>query len=101
MTLSRGETRMTTSTVPLAATIFYRDVPLMPSAGENGVIKPLDKNAQKLIAWRLKDVSRDDSRVLLEHMPTCANCHSFTADGTFSLTGTHDVRIRAIGAEGG
>lgn len=79
--LSRGETRVSTSTVPLAAMIFYRDVPLMPSAGENGVIKPLDKNAQKLIAWRWKDVSRDDSRVLLEHMPTCANCHSFTADG--------------------
>jgi len=79
--VSRGSTTLTTSIHPLAATVFYRDVPLMPSAGENGVIKPLDKTAQKLIAWRLKDVSRDDSRVLLEHMPTCANCHSFPADG--------------------
>ncbi|HET9299731.1 MAG TPA: tetratricopeptide repeat protein, partial [Candidatus Polarisedimenticolaceae bacterium] len=60
---------------------FYRDVPLMPSATEEGVIKPLDQSAQPLIAWRLKDLSRDDSRVLLTGMPSCANCHSFSADG--------------------
>jgi tetratricopeptide (TPR) repeat protein len=61
--------------------LFYRDVPLMPSAGKDGVIKPLDQSALPLIAWRLKDISRPDSRVLLEEMPTCANCHSFSADG--------------------
>ncbi|HEX5042810.1 MAG TPA: tetratricopeptide repeat protein [Candidatus Polarisedimenticolaceae bacterium] len=79
--VSRGSIPFTTSTDPLRAPIFYRDVPLMPSATEEGVIKPLDQSAQPLIAWRLKDVSRDDSRVLLTGMPSCANCHSFSADG--------------------
>ena len=65
----------------MGAPIFYRDVPLMPSATKEGVIKPLDKNAQPLIAWRLKDIGRTDSRVLLKDMPTCANCHSFSRDG--------------------
>lgn len=79
--LSRGVVRFETSSDPVGAPIFYRDVPLMPSAGKDGVIKPLDQTASPLIAWRLKDVGRDDSRLLLSDMPTCANCHSFSADG--------------------
>lgn len=79
--LSRGRVSLTTSRDPVGAPIFYRDVPLMPSQTEEGVIKPLAKGALPLIAWRLKDVSRADSRVLLTDMPTCANCHSFSADG--------------------
>jgi tetratricopeptide (TPR) repeat protein len=79
--LSRGQLRLTTSRDPVGAPIFYRDVPLMPSQTEEGVIKPLAKGALPLIAWRLKDVSRADSRVLLTDMPTCANCHSFSSDG--------------------
>jgi tetratricopeptide (TPR) repeat protein len=79
--VSRGTAALTTSTDPVGAPIFYRDVPLMPSEGKDGVIKPLDKNSQPLIAWRLKDIGRTDSRVLLTDMPTCANCHSFSADG--------------------
>jgi tetratricopeptide (TPR) repeat protein/Tol biopolymer transport system component len=79
--LSRGSVAIETSTDPLGAVVFYRDVPLMPAAGEDGVIKPLDQRALPLIAWRLKDLTRDDSRVLLTGMSTCANCHSFSADG--------------------
>lgn len=79
--LSRGRVALTTSRDPVGAPIFYRDVPLMPSQTEEGVIKPLAKGALPLIAWRLKDVSRADSRALLTDMPTCANCHSFSADG--------------------
>jgi len=79
--LSRGRMTLTTSKDPVGAPIFYRDVPLMPSALEKGVIKPLAKQALPLIGWRLRDVSRDDSRLLLENMPTCANCHSFSLDG--------------------
>ena len=79
--LSRGSFAMSTSVDPVGAPVFYRDVPLMPSKTTEGVIKPLDPGAVPLIAWRLKSVGRDDSRVLLEDMPTCANCHSFSADG--------------------
>jgi tetratricopeptide (TPR) repeat protein len=79
--LSRGSFAMTTSVDPVGAPVFYRDVPLMPSKTTEGVIKPLDPGAVPLIAWRLKSVGREDSRVLLEDMPTCANCHSFSADG--------------------
>ena len=79
--LSSGRMTLSTSRDPVGAPIFYRDVPLMPSQTEEGVIKPLAKGALPLIAWRLKDISRADSRVLLTDMPTCANCHSFSADG--------------------
>jgi Flp pilus assembly protein TadD len=79
--LVSGRVRFEVSEDPVGAPIFYRDVPLMPSASKDGVIKPLDQSAQPLIRWRLKDVSRDDSRVVMHDIPTCANCHSFPADG--------------------
>ncbi len=80
-TLSAGSMTLTTSTDPVGAPIFYRDVPLMPSPAGDGTIKPLPNGALPLIKWRLKDVSRTDSRVVLTNMPTCGNCHSFSADG--------------------
>src|ERR1017187_605458 len=79
--VSRGHTLLNTSVDPVGAPIFYRDVPLMPSKTENGVIKPLDTRAVPLIAWRLRDVAETRSRVLLEDMHTCANCHSFSSNG--------------------
>ena len=79
--VSRGRVSIATSADPVGAPIFYRDVPLMPSEGEQGVIKPLDKKATPLIAWRLRDVSKTGSRVLLTGMHSCANCHSFSRDG--------------------
>ena len=79
--LSHGVMTMKTSEDPVGAPIFYRDVPLMPSETEEGVIKPLATHALPLVAWRLRDISRRDSRVVLKDMPTCANCHSFSADG--------------------
>jgi Flp pilus assembly protein TadD len=79
--LSRGRVRLTTARDPVGAPIFYRDVPLMPSQTEEGVIKPLAKGALPLIIWRLRDVGRTESRAMLTDMPTCANCHSFAADG--------------------
>ncbi len=80
--LSHGRVILTTSRDPVGAPIFYRDVPLMPSQTEEGVIKPLAKGSLPLINWRLRDVSRDDSRLMLTDMPTCANCHSFSNDGS-------------------
>jgi Flp pilus assembly protein TadD len=79
--LSRGQVSLRTSSDPVGAPIFYRDVPLMPSENEKGVIKPLAPQAVPLIAWRLRNVADKESRVLMEGLHTCANCHSFSADG--------------------
>ncbi len=79
--LSRGEVRLEVSPDPVGAPVFYRDVPLMPSRTEQGTIKPLDEGALPLVTWRLRDLSRPESRVVLKDMPTCANCHSFSRDG--------------------
>lgn len=79
--LSRGQIQFRTSKDPVGAPIFYRDVPLAPSATQEGVIKPLSEAFLPLIAWRLRDISRPESRLLLTDLLTCANCHSFTTDG--------------------
>jgi Flp pilus assembly protein TadD len=79
--VSRGRVSLQTSSDPVGAPIFYRDVPLMPSENEKGVIKPLAPQAVPLIAWRLRNVGDRESQVLMEGLHTCANCHSFSADG--------------------
>jgi len=79
--VSRGRVTIQTSRDPVGAPIFYRDVPLMPSELEKGVIKPLAPGAVPLIAWRLRDVGQPRSRLLMEGLHTCANCHSFSGDG--------------------
>ncbi len=79
--VSRGSIRMRTSSDPVGAPIFYRDVPLMPSEVERGVIKPLAASAVPLVAWRLRNISESSSRTVMENLPVCANCHSFSADG--------------------
>jgi hypothetical protein len=79
--VSRGEMRFSTSKDPVDAAIFYRDVPLMPSELEKGVIKPLAAQAIPLVAWRIRDLHQPNSRVVLNDVPVCANCHSFSRDG--------------------
>jgi tetratricopeptide (TPR) repeat protein len=79
--LSRGAMQLTVSRDPVGAPIFYRDVPLMPSATEKGEIKPLDHNAVPLIAWRMRDLSEPESHVVMTGLHSCANCHSFSRDG--------------------
>jgi tetratricopeptide (TPR) repeat protein len=79
--VSQGSVAMRTSADPVGAPIFYRDVPLMPSETEAGVIKPLAAAAVPLIAWRLRDTGETDSRLLMEGLHSCANCHSFSRDG--------------------
>jgi tetratricopeptide (TPR) repeat protein/Tol biopolymer transport system component len=78
---SQGHVTIQTSRDPVGAPIFYRDVPLMPSEVAKGVIKPLAPKAVPLIAWRLRNVAEPRSRVLMEGLHTCANCHSFSRDG--------------------
>ena len=80
--VSSGQTALRISRDPVGAPIFYRDVPLIPvPVGEHGVISPLPPEAVPLIAWRLMDLATGRSRVMMEGLPTCANCHSFSGDG--------------------
>lgn len=80
--VSRGSVSIATSSDPVGAPIFYRDVPLMPSEGEKGVIKPLDARFTPLIAWRLRSVAETQSRLVMEGLHSCANCHSLSRDGS-------------------
>jgi hypothetical protein len=70
--VSRGRVTIQTAREPVGAPIFYRDVPLMPSEVEKGVIKPLGRVAIPLIGWRLRDVSEPRSRLLMEGLYTSA-----------------------------
>ena len=79
--VSRGAVVIQTSREPVGAPIFYRDVPLMPSELQKGVIKPLAQSALPLLAWRLRSIAEPRSRLLLTDLHTCANCHSFPRDG--------------------
>jgi tetratricopeptide (TPR) repeat protein len=78
---SQGSTEIFVSSDPVGAPIFYRDVPLMPSETEKGFIKPLASSAIPLIAWRMRNVTDDSSHVVMTDLHSCANCHSFAANG--------------------
>lgn len=78
---SQSHMTFTTSKDPVGAPIFYRDVPLMPSQGQDGTIQPLSASAIHLIRWRLRDIRTTNSHTVLTDMPTCANCHSFSTNG--------------------
>jgi tetratricopeptide (TPR) repeat protein len=79
--VSSGQVTLSTSRDPVGAPIFYRDVPLTPSAGEKNIIQPLAPASIYLINWRVRDISQPSSRVVMHDMHTCANCHSFSRDG--------------------
>jgi Flp pilus assembly protein TadD len=78
---SQSHIAFSTSSDPVGAPIFYRDVPLMPSEGASGTVQPLSPALIHLIRWRLRDIRNPESRTVLTNMPTCANCHSFSGDG--------------------
>jgi tetratricopeptide (TPR) repeat protein len=78
--VSTGHSTFLTSDDPVGAPIFYRDVPLIPSQSK-GEVGILPKEAISLIQWRLRDVSQPQSRMVMTGLATCANCHSFSADG--------------------
>jgi hypothetical protein len=84
--VSRGNVTIRTSKDPVGAMVFYRDVPLMPTKTREGVIQPLEESKFPLIQWRLRDLSEPSAPVVLSHLPTCGNCHTFSADGkTFGM----------------
>lgn len=79
--LSRGQVTIETSRDPVGAPIFYRDVPLIPSEGKKGIISPIPKHMLGVVAWRLRDISKPESHLLMTGSSTCVNCHSFSRDG--------------------
>ena len=79
--VSRGEVSIKTSSDPVGAPIFFRDVPLFNSTeARKGVIAPVPADKMHLIAWRLRLVSEPKSRLMMTDIPTCINCHSFSRD---------------------
>ncbi len=71
--LSRGKVRIVISEDPVGAPLFYREVNL-PFA--EAVKDP------SRIRWRFGAISSPEPPlVVLEHLPVCGNCHSFSQDG--------------------
>lgn len=71
--VSRGQVRIRTSEDEVGAPLFYREVNL-PFA--EAVTDP------SRIRWRFGAISSTNPpRVVLEHLPVCGNCHSFSQDG--------------------
>ena len=71
--LSSATVRIRTSTDPVGDSIFYREVPL-----------PFIEAVQdpSRIRWRFGSIeSVDRPPVVLENLPVCGNCHSFSHDG--------------------
>ena len=55
-------------------------------SGNGGAVAPLAQSNIHLIHWRIRDIRKPESHTVLKDMPTCANCHSFSADGkTFGM----------------
>ncbi len=82
--VSIGQVEIQTSSDPVGAPVLYRDVPLLPATKEQierGVIKPLPDSVLPDIKWQLRYVSNPKSRVVMQALPTCANCHSVARDG--------------------
>lgn len=72
---SEQKITISTSKDSVGSPIFYRDVPL-----------PFSFALQNLssIRWRLGDIaSEKQSTVVLENLPVCGNCHSFSNDGKY------------------
>ena len=71
---SGARTVIHTSTDEVGAPIFYREVPLPFIYAVNN---------PETIRWRMGEVgSEKQARVVLEDLPVCGNCHSFSKDGS-------------------
>jgi tetratricopeptide (TPR) repeat protein len=70
---SAASVRIRTSTDPVGDSIFYREVPL-----------PFIEAVQdpSRIRWRFGSVDSESAPpIVLENLPVCGNCHSFSANG--------------------
>ncbi len=69
----QGTVALTTSKDPLTDSVFYREV-ILPFS--DAVKDP------SRIRWRFGSIANDSAPpVVLENLPVCGNCHSFSADG--------------------
>ena len=74
-TLSQGSVSISTSKDEVGAPLFFREVNLPFSTAV--------KNPAAYIRWRFGPVScRKPPPIVLEKLPVCGNCHSFSADGS-------------------
>jgi tetratricopeptide (TPR) repeat protein len=72
--LSAARISVSTSADEVGAPLFYREVHLP--------FKEAVTDPAAHIRWRLGDVSsREQPPVVLEKLPVCGNCHSFSSDG--------------------
>lgn len=71
--LSEASISISTSKDEVGAPLFYREVNL--PFGEA-------RKDPSHIRWRFGTVSSKEPRVVLKNIPTCANCHSFSIDGS-------------------
>lgn len=71
--LFQGTVALTTSKDPLSDAVFYREV-ILPFS--EAVKDP------SRIRWRFGSIAKESAPpVVLENLPVCGNCHSFSADG--------------------
>jgi tetratricopeptide (TPR) repeat protein len=71
--ISRGAISFSTSTDEVGASLFYREVnlPFLEAVKDPSQIR-----------WRFGSISSaKPPPVVLEHLPVCGNCHSFSSDG--------------------
>jgi hypothetical protein len=73
-TASQASVRIRTSSDPVGDSIFYREVPL-------SFIEAVQDPSR--IRWRFGSVdSEDRPPIVLENLPVCGNCHSFSGNGS-------------------
>ncbi len=73
--LSEASISVSTSQDEVGAPIFFREV--------NLPFRTAVKDPAAHIRWRFGDISsREPPRIVLEKLPVCGNCHSFSADGS-------------------
>ncbi len=70
--LSRGRMSFKTSKDAVGAPLFYREV--------NLPFKEADKNLSR-IRWRFGTIDSPKPPIVLQKLPVCGNCHSFSSDG--------------------
>ncbi|HIP97724.1 MAG TPA: hypothetical protein EYH32_10970, partial [Anaerolineae bacterium] len=72
--VTSAQVRIVTSRDEVGAPIFYREVNLPFSAAV--------RDPARLIRWRFGTISsKQQPPIVLENLPVCGNCHSFSADG--------------------
>ena len=73
LTISRDAVSISTSRDSVGAPIYYRDVPLPFRFALRNL---------PMIRWRLGEISSyEPPPVVLDNLPVCGNCHSFSSDG--------------------